>query len=260
MADKKFPTVFVSHGAPTIVQQDCPATAFFRGLGDAIGRPRAVLCVSAHWETQTAMVSAAPEPETMHDFYGFPEPLYHLCYPVPGAPELAGRVAELLGKREIPCAVSEDRGLDHGAWIPMMLMYPDAGVPVAQLSIQPDLGPAAHLALGRALAPLREEGILVLASGGAVHNLGFFRPGSSNVAEWAGRFDDWLAAAAEAGDGEALVDYRTESPDGALAHPRDEHFLPLLVALGAGGEQARGRALHRGFMDGALSMAAFAFE
>ena len=119
------------------------------------------------------------------------------------------------------------------------------------------------MALGRALAPLRDEGVLVLASGGAVHNLSFFRPGSSDVADWARRFDDWLAAA-EAGDGEALVDYRNASADGALAHPRDEHYLPLLVALGAGGgaggEEAKGRALHRGFMDGALSMAAFAFE
>ena len=264
MSDKRFPSVFVSHGAPTIAQQVCPVTVFLKGLGDSLGRPKAVLCVSAHWETETPMVSVATEPETIHDFFGFPDPLYQIRYPAPGAPDLAGRAAELLAERDIPCAVSDDRGLDHGAWIPMMLMYPDADVPVTQLSIQPDDGPAAHLALGRALAPLRDEGVLVLASGGAVHNLSFFRPGSSDVADWARRFDDWLAAAAEAGDGEALVDYRNASADGALAHPRDEHYLPLLVALGAGGraggEEAKGRALHRGFMDGALSMAAFAFE
>ncbi len=260
MADKIFPSVFVSHGAPTVAQQVCPVTAFFKGLGDTLGRPQAVLCVSAHWETETPMVSTAVRPDTLHDFFGFPDPLYQLRYPAPGAPDLAGRTVELLGEREIPCAVAPDRGLDHGAWIPMMLMYPDADVPVTQLSIQPDDGPAAHLALGRALAPLRDEGVLVLASGGAVHNLSFFRPGSSDVADWASRFDDWLAAAVEAGDGEALVDYRNASADGALAHPRDEHYLPLLVALGAAGEEAKGRALHRGFMDGALSMAAFAFE
>ncbi len=209
------------------------------------------------------MVSAAAEPETIHDFYGFPEPLYQLRYPAPGAPDLAQRVVELLAGGDLPCAVSGGRGLDHGAWVPLMLMYPDADVPVIQLSVQPDRGPAAHLELGRALAPLRDEGVLVLASGGAVHNLSHFRPGSTEVADWARRFDDWLAAAVEAGDGEALVDYRSASADGAMAHPRDEHYLPLLVALGAGGHGAKGgakgRVLHRGFMDGDLSMAAFQF-
>ncbi|NQV84391.1 MAG: dioxygenase [Rhodospirillales bacterium] len=268
MAAKNFPSVFVSHGAPTIAQQATPATAFLKGLGVSLGgihgRPKAVLCVSAHWETEKVMTSAAPAPETIHDFFGFPDPLYQLKYPAPGAPELAGRVVELLEDQNIPCAVSTDRGLDHGAWMPMMFMYPEADVPVTQLSIQPDQGPGAHLALGRALAPLRGEGVLVLASGSAVHNLGFFRSGSSDVADWARRFDDWLAATVEAGDAEALVDYRTSSPDGVQAHPRDEHFLPLLVALGAGagagGKDAKGRTLHRSFMDGALSMAAFAFE
>lgn len=260
MTDRPFPSVFVSHGAPTIAAGEAPVTAFLKGLGESLGLPNAVLCVSAHWETDAPSVLGAAEPETIHDFYGFPEPLYRLRYPAPGAPDLARRVVKLLADHDIPCAVSAGRGLDHGAWIPLMLMYPKANVQVTQLSIQPDGGPAAHLALGRALAPLRRDGVVVLASGGAVHNLRHFRPGSPEVPDWARRFDDWLAEAVAAGDGEALVNYRTRHADGAMAHPRDEHYLPLLVALGAGGEAAKGRTLHRGFMDGGLSMAGFAFE
>ena len=260
MTDKIFASVFVSHGSPTIAVQDSPVTAFLKGLGDSLGRPRSVLCVSAHWETDAPTVLGNAEPETIHDFYDFPDPLYQLLYPAPGAPDLAQWVVELLAEGDLPCTMSGERGLDHGAWIPLMLMYPDADVPVTQLSVQPDQGPAAHLELGQALAPLRENGVLVLASGGAVHNLSYFRPGSTEVADWARRFDDWLTAAVEAGDGEALVDYRSASADGAMALPRDEHYLHLLVALGAGGEGAKGRVLHQGFMDGDLSMAAFAFE
>ena len=260
MADGTFPSVFVSHGAPTIAAEEVPVTAFLKELGESLGRPSAALCVSAHWETDAPSVLGAARPETIHDFYGFPEPLYRLRYPAPGAPDLARRVVTLLADRDMPCAVSAGRGLDHGAWIPLMLMYPKADVPVTQLSIQPDAGPAAHLALGRALTPLRREGVVVLASGGAVHNLSYFRPGSPAVPDWARRFDDWLADAVAAGDREALVLYRTRHADGAMAHPRDEHYLPLLVALGAGGEGTKGRTLHRGFMDGGLSMAAFAFE
>jgi 4,5-DOPA dioxygenase extradiol len=258
MTVKQLSSVFVSHGAPTIAVDDLPVTVFLRGLGESLGRPSAVLCVSAHWETAAPAVLGAARPSTIHDFYGFPEPLYRLQYPAPGAPDLARRVAEVLAERHIACAVEPERGLDHGAWVPLMFMYPEADVPVTQLSIQPDAGPVAHLALGRALVPLRKDGVLVLASGGAVHNLRYFRAGSAEVPDWAGRFDDWLAAAVEAGDGDALVHYRDRAADGAMAHPRDEHYLPLLVAFGAG-DGARGRILHRGFMDGALSAAAFAF-
>jgi 4,5-DOPA dioxygenase extradiol len=260
MTDKIFPSIFVSHGAPTVALEDSPASASWKRLGNRLGHPRSVLCISAHWETDAPMVSAATVPETIHDFYGFPELLYELRYPAPGAPDVADRAAELLAAADLTCDASPRRGLDHGAWIPLMMMYPDADVPVAQLSIQPALGPKAHLNMGRALAPLREDGVLVLASGGAVDNLGYFRPGSTEVSDWAQRFDDWLVSAAEAGDGAALTDYQRLSPDAAKAHPRDEHYLPLLVALGAGGEGAVGRVLHRGFMDGDLSMSAMAFQ
>lgn len=252
----RLPAVFVSHGAPSLVLEDIPARHFLSGLGALLGRPRAILCVSAHWQTPLARVSAAPRPETMHDFYGFPAELYRLLYPAPGAPELARRAAALMGEAGIQCTIDPERGLDHGAWSPLMLMYPAADVPVAQLAIL-EAGPAEHLALGRALAPLGAEGVLVLASGGAVHNLGQFHVDRQRPAPWAVAFDDWLAEAVAAGDEEALLAYRETRAEGALAHPSDDHFLPLFVALGAGG--GKGRALHRGFAHGSLSMAAYAW-
>lgn len=253
-------SVFVSHGAPTIALGNSSARAFLAELGKELGRPSAILCVSAHWETDTPMTCAAAAPETIRDFYGFPEALYALRYPAPGAPDIAERAASLLADAGLRGRTTVDWGLDHGAWIPLMLMYPDADVPIVQLSIQHALGTAHHLALGRALAPLRSEGVLVLGSGGAVHNLRYFRPDGDDVPEWARQFDDWLAVAVEDGRVDEVVAYRERSADGAMAHPRDEHFLPLLVAMGAGGPNGRGRVLHRGFMDGALSMAAYAFD
>lgn len=253
-----FPSVFVSHGAPTIVAGSSPVSNFLGALGDDLGRPEAVLCISAHWETENPVVSLADRPETIYDFYGFADPLYELTYPAPGAPALAGRVAGLLGEAGLKAERDNTRGLDHGAWVPLMLMYPAADIPVCQLSIQPALGPRYHYRLGRALEALRHEGVLVMASGGVVHNLDFFRPGSTDVADWAQRFEDRLVERVERGAVDALIDYR--DADGALAHPRDEHYLPLLAALGAGGSESRGRVLHRGFMDGSISMAAFAFD
>jgi 4,5-DOPA dioxygenase extradiol len=257
---KALPSVFVSHGAPTLPLEEIPARAFLEGLGRELGRPRAVLCVSAHWESAEPVLSLAEAPETIHDFYGFPQALYELDYPAPGAPELARRTAELLAAAGMEAALVEDRGLDHGAWVPLMLMYPGAEVPVTQLSVQTQRGPAAHLALGRALAPLRAEGVLILGSGGAVHNLREWRGGDTAVPDWARAFDDWLVEHIEAGAQETLADYRTRAPEGARAHPTEEHFLPLFVALGAGASaDGAGRVLHRSFAPGGLSMAAFGF-
>lgn len=249
--------VFVSHGPPTLVLDDLPAGHFLAGLGRTLERPAAVLCVSAHWTTGAPAVSTAHHPETIHDFFGFPDALYTMRYPAPGAPRLAARVVEVLAAAGMDCA-GEDRGLDHGAWVPLMLMYPDAQVPVASLSVQPGAGAQAHLALGRALAPLCGDGVLILGSGASVHNLGQARPGDGGVPDWAQGFDDWLAEAVEAGDGERLAAYRSLGPGGAMAHPTDEHLLPLLVCAGAGG--GPGRVLHRSFTGRAIGMAADAFH
>jgi 4,5-DOPA dioxygenase extradiol len=250
------PTIFVSHGAPTLILGDTPARTFLASLGQQLPRPRAIVAVSAHWDTDVPAVSLARQPETIHDFYGFPEALYRLRYAAPGAPDLAERVARLTG-----AAHDAHRGLDHGAWVPAMLGWPEADVPIFQLSVQPAESPAHHIALGRKLAALRAEGILVMGSGSATHNLrALVRGGAASEPEpWAQEFDDWLAETVEKGDEAALADYRAQAPGAVEAHPTDEHFLPLHVAYGAAGEGARGRALHRSFTLGSLSMASYAF-
>jgi 4,5-DOPA dioxygenase extradiol len=259
MTEQSLPALFISHGSPMLVFEDIPARRFIAGLGRQLERPKAILCVSAHWETERPTVSTAAAPETIHDFQGFPDELYRLRYAAPGAPALARRTGELLEDGGIGAGIDGDRGLDHGAWNPLLLLYPQADVPVTQLSIQAHLDPAHHAKIGRALQPLRREGVLVLASGGAVHNLRQFHIDRERPAAWAVSFDDWLAERIAAGDEESLVAYRRHRPDGRLGHPRDEHLLPLFVALGAGGGVA-GRPLHRSFAHGSLSMAAFAWD
>lgn len=261
-----FPAVFVSHGPPTIALEPSPAHHFLKRLGAELGRPEAILCLSAHWETERPAASTAAAPATIYDFHGFPEPLYRLGYPAPGAPELARRAQSALAGAGLECDLDPDRGLDHGAWMPLLLMYPEADVPVAQLSIQHHLGPAHHLALGRALQELRHEGVLVLASGNVTHNLGeaLGRLGDGGASAgtatvWATAFDDWVAEMVSGGRADELVSYREHAPFGARAHPRDEHFLPLIAAAGAGGEGATGRRLHASFLLGSMSMAAYAF-
>jgi 4,5-DOPA dioxygenase extradiol len=259
-AAKVFPALFVSHGAPTLALERNDTVEFLKRLGEELGRPSSILCVSAHWDTAAPAVSGAARPETIHDFGGFPDELYRMRYPAPGAPKLAGRVRELLDDLGLACTISPDRGLDHGAWVPLSLIYPEADVPVTQLSVQPSLGTEHHYRLGRALAPLRAEGVLVLATGSATHNLSRIGRGGS-APEWAREFDEWLFRKVTEGDLDELFDYRRRAPHAALAHPSDEHLLPLYVALGAGslGAHVRGRSLHRGWTWGSLSMAAYGF-
>ncbi len=259
MPETPLPSLFVSHGPPTMVLDDIPARGALARIGRDLPRPRAILCVSAHWLAEVPTVSLAERPETIHDFYGFDRALYELVYPAPGAPELARRTAELLSQAGIHCEGTPERGLDHGAWEPLMLMYPEADVPVTQLSLQADADPAAHLNLGRALAPLRAEGVLIVGSGTATHNLDQWRADPVATPEWAVEFDDWLSAAVARGDAQAIVNYRAEAPLAALAHPSEEHYLPLPVAMGAGGADGRSAVLHRGFSYGSLSMAIYAF-
>jgi 4,5-DOPA dioxygenase extradiol len=258
MIERVLPSIFVSHGAPTLAIEKNDTVEFLRGLGAELGRPRAILCVSAHWATRVPTLSAAERPETIHDFGGFPAELYRVRYDAPGAPRLAARAAELLNAAGIVSEVSRERGLDHGAWVPLSLMYPDGDVPVTQLSVQPSAGAADHFRIGEALAPLRGEGVLILATGGATHNLYQLGRGAE-APEWAARFDEWLDEKIRGGSYEELLDYRRLAPHAELAHPTDEHLLPLFVAAGAGVSGAPGRGLHRGWTHGSLSMAAYAF-
>ena len=250
------PTVFVSHGSPMLfLEKDLPARAFLASLGALVPKPTAILAVSAHWNTERPAVSLTARPETIHDFYGFPDALYKLHYDALGAPEVARHVAELTG------ATPAEYGLDHGAWVPAMLGWPKADIPIFQLSVQPYMRPAPHIELGRNLASLREEGVLVMGSGSATHNLRRLQRGANDAVPepWAKAFDDWLAETLEKGDAAALANYRSEAPNAREAHPTDEHFLPLHVAFGAAGEGARGKTLHRSFTNGNLSMASYVF-
>ena len=251
------PSYFVSHGSPTLALDPGATGAFWDELGRKLPRPDAVLCISAHWMTTVPAVSLAARPETIHDFYGFPPPLYEIRYPAPGAPALAERAAALLAAAGIETARDPERGLDHGAWVPLRSMYANADLPVTQLAIQPRSDAAWHHRLGEALAPLRREGVLVLASGGAVHNLRAVDWRGGTTPGWAREFDDWLAAALAAGDSETLIDWERSAPHARQAHPTEDHFLPLFVALGAAGQGARGTRIHAGFTLGSLSMAAF---
>jgi 4,5-DOPA dioxygenase extradiol len=259
-------SIFVSHGAPTLVTGNAPAKRFLTGLGKETGMPRAILVASAHWETDTPRVTAAARPETIYDFYGFPKDLYELSYPAPGNPALAQELVETLQAAGFTATTDPARGLDHGAWAPLMLARPNADVPVLQLSLQTHLGTAYHLALGRALAPLVADGVLVVGSGGATHNLSAFRGQTVNATppNWVSAFADWLAARIVARDWQALVDYRAQGPEAARNHPTEEHYLPLLVALGAAlgseGENASPRLLHRSYTHAVLAMDAYAFS
>ena len=247
------PSLFVSHGAPTLPFDDVPARAFLKSLGASLPRPKSIVVASAHWETDAPMVNRVAVNQTIHDFHGFPQPLYDLRYPAPGDAALAERVSALTG------AVPDDaRGLDHGAWVPLMLMYPARDIPVVQLSVQPEAGIAHHIAIGRKLAPLRDEGVLILGSGSFVHNLRLLdrRGADAPEPQWSKEFAQWIDAALLAGDDDALVHYRERAPHARQAHPTDEHFLPLFVAYGAGGTP---RHIHDSATFGALRMDAYAF-
>jgi 4,5-DOPA dioxygenase extradiol len=252
------PAIFVSHGPPKMVVDPIPVRGFLEQLGRDLARARAVLCVSAHWITAVPSLTGSERPETIHDFFGFAPELYQIAYPAPGDPALAARVERLVQDAGFDCDIDPARGLDHGAWQPLILMYPQARVPVVQLSLIAHAGAADHYRLGRALAPLLQDGVLVLASGTATHNLAAWRRAPTATPPWARAFEAWLIDAVERGDHDGLIDYLHRAPEAQTAHPSDDHFLPLLVALGAGGP-GPGRTLHRGFAYGSLSMAAFAF-
>ena len=256
-----FAPIFVSHGAPTLPLQDTPARAFLERLGAELPRPKAILVASAHWETERPTLNAVAVNETIHDFYGFPAALYAMTYPAPGSAALAERAAQLLSEAGLSPAIDTTRGLDHGAWVPLKLMYPAADIPVVQLSVQTRLGPEHHVRLGEALAPLRDEGVLILGSGAFTHNLRELdrRGPGAPEAEWSPAFADWMALALEQNRVQDLIAYRDRAPFAARNHPTEEHLLPLYVALGAAGPDAQAQRLHASAEFGSLRMDAFGF-
>jgi 4,5-DOPA dioxygenase extradiol len=258
------PSLFVSHGAPTFPLTDAPARGFLEGLAaDLVERPRAILMISAHWEAARPSVTTRAVNATIHDFFGFPEALYRLSYPAPGSAWLADRVVELVGQAGESVARDPERGLDHGAWVPLRLIYPQADIPVVQLSLAAGKGPVDHVRLGRMLEPLRSEGVLVIGSGSFTHDLSSFREYYNALhapaPAWVDAFADWMARALEEGRIDDLIAYRARAPQARRNHPTEEHLLPLFVALGAGGEAGPARHLHLSTTHGILRMDAFAF-
>lgn len=242
---------------------DSPAHRFLLELGKTLPRPRAILVFSAHWESVGGpAISLAEQPETIHDFGGFPAQLYALRYPAPGAPDVAGRAAHLLEQAGFQVKRSTSRGLDHGAWVPLRLMYPDADVPVAQVSVLRGASPAEHEAIGRALASLRDEGVLIIGSGALTHNLYEFRGQGIDapVPDWVSAFGTWMMTALRDNRRDALLDYRAQAPFAERNHPTEEHLLPLFVAMGAAGQGAKAQRIHASHEYGVLAMDIYAFS
>ena len=240
--------------------QPGPAGEAWKALGRRLPRPRAILIASAHWETQLPMLTGSDKPETIHDFYNFPEPLYRLRYPAPGAPEIARRAQALLKDAGLGGSIDGSRGLDHGAWAPLLYMYPEADVPVAQISVQPALGPRHQLAVGNSLKPLSDEGVLLIGSGHMTHNLRDWARGQGAPAPYAREFQAWVFDRLNEHDVEDLIEYRSRSTHGVRAHPTDEHFLPLFFALGAAPERAGPERVYDAIDSGVLAMDAYVFS
>lgn len=260
--------IFLSHGSPMTALEPGEVGPFWRRLGAALGagqRPRAILAVSAHSLAREPLLMAAERHTTVHDFGGFPAPLYQLRYDAPGAPALAQQVAGLLQAAGLPVHVTDDGGLDHGIWAPLRFVFPDADIPVLPLAFPPDWSPARLLALGQALAPLTQQGVLVYGTGSLTHNLRLLfgaRPQPALDAPeipQSAAFRQWFDARSAAADWRALLDYRQQAPHAVLMHPTDEHLLPFYVAAGAAGATPTGVRLHGSLTYGCLGMDAYAF-
>lgn len=256
------PSLFLSHGSPMLAIQDSAGGRFLDALGGQLPWPKAILVASAHFAADQATFGGHAHPHTVHDFNGFPEPLRQIRYPAPGSPDLARDASQLLAAAGIASRVRENHGLDHGVWVPLRRMYPDADIPVVPMSVMPGGTAAQHHAIGRALAPLRQQGVLVVGSGGFVHNLGDldWAHGDAPLAPWAQEFGDWMHAMLAAGDLAALLDWQQRAPQARRAHPTVEHLMPLFVALGAAGATPQVRTIHRSHEFGSLALDAFAFD
>lgn len=262
------PSLFISHGAPSLALGESPAKTFLKTLPSLLPeQPKAILVISAHWEEYITTLNGTGQHTTIHDFGGFPEALYRMRYPAPGSAALVERVRALLQEHNIPSMSDGSRGLDHGAWIPLLLAWPDADIPVVQLSLVAHASVEDNLKLGRALAALREEGILILGSGSFTHDLrdwimrGSARgDGLADQPAWVTDFSEWMHHHIVDSDFEALRHYRTQAPFARRNHPTEEHLMPLFVALAAAGETPAATLLHSSADHGVLRMDAYRFE
>jgi 4,5-DOPA dioxygenase extradiol len=257
------PTLFVSHGAPSFALEAGTSGPALHAWAQALRQRfavRAVVIMSPHWEAAAPTIMATAKPTTWHDFGGFAPALYALQYPAEGSPAVAREVQALLGQAGIAAALDDARPLDHGAWVPLMHLFPKADVPVVQVALPRGFGPADVYAFGAALRSLRDNGVLVIGSGSMTHNLGEFFGGDVPTSPYVDAFSRWIEAALMRGDTQALLAYRTAAPNAVRAHPTEDHFLPLFFALGAAGETARPTYVSREVMYGMLAMDSFALE
>lgn len=253
----KAPVFFISHGAPTFALEPGRLGSRLRALGENLAEISAVLVVSPHWQTSEVRVMANKSPATIHDFGGFPPALYELQYPAPGHLEFAVEASRLLVAAGFETRLDDHRGLDHGAWVPLMHLLPTARVPVFQVSMPHALDTAGALRLGRAMAPLRERGVLIVGSGSMTHNLHELRPPGAQAASYASEFTAWVRQAVLANAVDQLVAYRVQAPHAAQAHPTEEHFLPLVMAAGANAGEAPGQVIEGEITYGVLSMESY---
>ena len=258
------PALYVSHGAPLFAVdagETGPAlTRWGQGLRAQFPALRGVVIMSPHWMARTPQVMTGPQPATWHDFGGFPPALYQLQYPAPGAPALAQEVLALLQAAGVAAQGDAGRPFDHGAWVPLMHLFPEADLPVVQVALPVGADPAEVYALGAALRGLRSQGVLVMGSGSMTHNLAEFFGGAREPAPYVIAFSRWIESALERGDMQALLNYRSLAPHAERAHPTDDHFLPLFFALGAAGDDLHANYLSREVMYSMLAMDAFALQ
>ncbi len=261
-SNPRLPVLFSAHGSPMNALGHTPFAERLMHWGRSLPRPTAILVVSAHWESAVLRVGAASQPATLHDFFGFPPALFELHYPAPGQPELAARIQTLLSGAGFDAALDARRGLDHGVWAILRFLYPEHDVPVVPLSLLHTRAFDQHLELGRALAPLRDEGVLIVGSGNVVHNLrrADLHARDLPVAPWAGEFDAWVRTQLDDHAHATLADFTARAPHGPLAHPTPEHYAPLLVACGAAGPEAQVQHVYEGFEHASLSMRCVQFD
>ena len=261
MSQQMQPAIFISHGSPMVAIERGPYQDALATFGASV-KPSAIVVISAHWDTHgTVRITSTDKHSAIYDFGGFPAALYALKYDAPGAPELAIRIAKLLAAKSISAVLDGSRGLDHGAWVPLHLMFPKADVPVVEISIPTSYAPEKLFEIGQMLAPFRAEGVLLMGSGGIVHNLRTvdFANHDGAAEKWAEEFDQWFSAALERKDYATLFAYES-APHAAAAVPTPEHFVPVFVAMGAGEGAETLTTLYEGFEYGTISMRSFALR
>ena len=253
-------SIFVGHGSPTIIWEENEFTAFLKNYSKSIPKPKGIIIFSAHWESPVQQIGCTQNYEMIYDFYGFPDELYKTSYPVSGDIHLAQEIQSTLLDQHIPSKLNSTRGIDHGAWTMLKLLYPKADIPVVTMSVNTELSPIEHYRIGESLRKLKENDYLIISSGGIVHNLRTLRFDAKDVDGWASEFNNWIKDKVQTNDLEALLDYQKFAPNSRLAVPRNEHFLNLLIALGTSNTSNKPKLFKSIFQHGNLSLDLWEFE